>query len=108
SINPFEDVRDDNDDAQALAAAQFVEQEAMMQQQLSDMQAKYAQKMADQLSKIAALEEENDIKDIQLEQLRESLDKESKKTNRRTFNWTRRKDSGSTDDELEKTWHPHL
>ena len=104
SINPFEDDRDDND-AHALASARFVEQEAMMQKQLSDMQAKYAQKMADQLSKIAALEEENDIKDIQLEQLKESLDKQtSKKSNRRSFNW-RRKDN---DDELEKTWHPHL
>ena len=53
----------------------------MLQEQLSEMQAKYAQKMADQLSKIAALQEENDIKDIQLEQLRESMENQSSKRN---------------------------
>jgi hypothetical protein len=117
SINPFDNDQDvmNPDDGHVenpsdRDAERLAEQKAIMRKQLDEMQAKYAQKMADQLSKIAALQEENDIKDIQLQQLKESLEKEAlKKNNRRAFNW-RRKDSnysGDSGDELEKTWHPH-
>jgi hypothetical protein len=94
--NPFsnnENVNTDN--------TKHLSVEEALQRQVAELQAKYAQKMAAQLSRIAALEEENEIKDIQIKNLKERLEHQQIEGSghmRRLGNWMRNDGKSSNEE----------
>ncbi|KAG7371770.1 hypothetical protein IV203_017912 [Nitzschia inconspicua] len=96
--NPFENVENVNTGNQ-----QDDEAEEAMQTKLAEIQAKYAERMAWQLSRIAALQEENDIKDIQLKNLQERLETQQQdySSHKRMFGKWMRNDAKSNRAEAE-------
>jgi hypothetical protein len=103
--NPFgnnENVNTDNNNHNI--DTHYKSADESMQKQLAELQAKYAQKMAEQLSKIAALQEDNDIKDIQLKNLQERLEKQQDESgHRRRFGTWRRNNDAKQDEEPTST-----
>jgi len=90
STNPFES---DGGDGSAKETKQLPDPEQVMIEKLTELQEKYAQKYSSQLSLIASLQEENEMKDIQLKKLQDELEKLQSSSRGRFSGWRKAKGS---------------